>query len=79
MNELVYSSENIGEEMHGLISDILYAYDTADSSTKNEIEKFFKKFGIDNGQDTDKVVDDSIKSKMTVSDAIDFASEIDVL
>jgi hypothetical protein len=72
-------NENSSDEMYEIIAAILHAYDNSDSSTQIKIEKFFDKYDINNGQDTDDVVEDCIKSRMRLSDAIDFASDIDAL
>ena len=70
-----FESENFDEELYDAISSILYAYDS-NPSKQSEIEQFFAKFGVNNGQDTEKVIDDAIASGMTSSDAISFANDI---
>lgn len=72
------SADTVYEEMYELIADILHAYDNADAATQSKIEKFFGKFGVRDGLDIHAVVDACIKSKMTVSDANEFASEMDI-
>ena len=67
----------VDEDMYEVIWAILNAYDEMPDA-QSKIEQFFAKYKVNNGQDTDDVVRDALKSDMTVKDARTFATEIGI-
>ena len=53
-------------ELDDYVVELLYTYDDVDERGKRLIEELFSRFGINNGQDTDKVIEDCKKSDMTM-------------
>jgi hypothetical protein len=50
------------------VTDLLYTYDDVDKDGKKIIEEFFSTFKINNGQDTDIVIEECVKSEMSIND-----------